>query len=245
MYYYLPKFCGWTGFSGAALALVSNTVAVTQLLLCLQCFFIHRSGLSPGTVGAGQAPVSTRVAKVTFLTAWWSQSSESLYMLAGFPWINTLRNPCSSCKAFYNLDLEVPEGHFHSILLVKQVTKAIAQIQILVFCDSFSENSKIPRRLIWRLDRVVWKRAGRQVGGCLMVAFVVHLKLPTHVLHPHHHQRNGGWGIWHPWFDWSPWPIHHPRVFLLGLCLQAESERAFHTWKHYCHGRIQRVYGGV
>ena len=50
-----------------------------------QLFFTQRSAPRLGGVGAGQVPVSSQVAKVTFLTASWSQRGKSLCMLAASP----------------------------------------------------------------------------------------------------------------------------------------------------------------
>lgn len=62
--------------------------------MCPWCFFIHMSGTSPGIADqpkAGQATLSVSSgAKLSFLTARRSQSRESFYMVAGFPWLNTL-----------------------------------------------------------------------------------------------------------------------------------------------------------
>ena len=47
-------------------------------------------------------------AKVTFLTARRSQNGESLYMLAGFPWVNTLKKPTEKLLSFLQPGLGSP-----------------------------------------------------------------------------------------------------------------------------------------
>lgn len=58
-----------------------------------------------------------------FITAWWSHSSQTSYMTAGFPRVNILKGWGGGCTALYTTAWEVPECSFCHILLVKQVTK--------------------------------------------------------------------------------------------------------------------------
>lgn len=191
-FYYLPNFCGFTGLSLAARPWVSPAAAVTWGLC------VHRvtscaclaSHLGWG-ISWGLASISPRCPSDLC-----HSTVASDYFSHGFPWLNTLRSPSRRCKAFQDLALEVPECHFHSILLVKRVMKASPDSdrsspycsailsQIIATLPPEDESGCSPQG---RLAEI------RDTEACRKVVFFMRLKLPTQViLHPP--PPSDGWG---------------------------------------------------